>query len=142
MHCLSIRFAWIRIDVLKERYKDFTLISPIGGKIYPHISSDTLLTIGEPTGIVLMPVKIDFFNDLDSAQQVTFELSKKDYAGKIVRKEAVSRIINNKQVFLVYAELNNSDNQLPFGFIIPCSITLSSLKPLPYFFQVMKSILS
>ncbi len=130
------------LEVLKERFKDFTLISPISGKIYPNISSDTLLTIGEPTGIVLMPVKINYFNDLDSAQQVTFELPKNDYAfGKIVRKEAVSRIINNKQVFLVYAELNNSDNRLPFGFIIPCSITLSSLKPLPYFFQMIKSIL-
>jgi len=130
------------LQVLKERFKDFTLISPISGKIYPNISSDTLLTIGEPTGIVLMPVKINYFDDLDLTQRVTFELPNNDYAfGEIVRKEAVSRIINHEQVFLVYAELNNSDSRLPFGFIIPCSITLSSLKPLPYLFQMIKSIL-
>lgn len=131
------------IQVIEEKSKYFTLICPIAGKIYQSISSDTLLTVGDTTCIVLIPISMKYFADVESTQPVNFEFpNNKKASGKIIRKEAISRVLNNEQVFLVYAEMEDFGNQAPIGFIFPCSITIKSLKPLPYFFQVMKSILS
>lgn len=137
----DIKAIETEIQVLMERNRDFTLNSPLNGMIYSKLASDTLLTIGDTSGIVIMPIKMDYYADLNLTLPVQIEFpDSKKTSGKIIRKEEISRVLNNKQVFLVYAEMETS-NQVPFGFILPCSITIKSLKPIPYIFEVMKSIL-
>ncbi len=130
-----------QISNLKARISKFVLISPITGMI-PRISEgDTILTVVDTTKyLVFMPVrwKERSYCTLNSLVNLTVPNGNGNLEARIINIGKEINSLNGEQVFIVLAEMIQSDKNLLPGLIVDCSIQSDPLNPIDYIGRVFK----
>jgi hypothetical protein len=130
------------IKVLQERQQQFTLLSPIDGRINRILSNDTLLIVSDTASVLIMPLKLQYFPEVEVGSAV--ELSANNGAppirGQISRIDRNATVLNGEQVLSAVATLDESKTDLPSNIIVSCSIMTQKLTPGEYILRFIKSI--
>ena len=129
------------IDVLEEKMINHTICSPIGGRIYHFISSDTLCIVGDSSYVAVILVEAKNFLEVSTGQRVDLKLTGfgDTPSGRVVRIEERFRNINGEQIFAVIAELKSSGGKLPINSITPCTIRGKPKSPMEYVLRMFTS---
>ncbi|MFO7888867.1 MAG: hypothetical protein R6V04_00850 [bacterium] len=139
----EIKFYHKQLSILKDKKKDYNLISPIEGNVNRFFNSDTLLLIQDlSTMIICFPCKLYHYHDVKIGQKVLFfspGLSLKHYA-KIVRKDSAVKLYNNQQTMYAYAEINKPNIVIYPGMIVKCKIFCGNINILEYIKRIFHSV--
>ena len=137
----QIRSLENEIKVLEEKIINHTICSPIGGRIYRFISSDTLCIVGDSSYVAVILVEAKNFLEVSTGQRVDLKLSGfgNKPSGRVVRIEERFRNINGEQIFVVIAELESSGIKLPINCITPCTIRGKPKSPMEYVLRMFTS---
>lgn len=109
-----------RLEVLRNRKNDLTIISPISGYISDIYSPDTLLAVVNESEVVLhLPVKLEDLELLKNDQSVRLKFSdgEEDFTGRVVSISRQVKFIDNQQVVFVSIELKNEEGRLIPGMV-------------------------
>lgn len=132
------------INMLQDRLKKFTLLSPMDGRLLTVFSSDTLLIVGDTLSAVIMPVSIKYHSSLQNAQsfKVDFSLrpSINEVQGRIIQISNIISYINNNEVLFVTGILDKPLNSLPINMVLPCTIEVEELILRQHIFRFLNSI--
>lgn len=121
-----------QIDALKKellvyqaRQRDFTLTSPISGRIIETFSADTLLLV-ESRGkrAVLFPVPVEQQNRLSDIEEITLRPAnyRQTLPARLVRKGQLVKRINGRSVVLLTAALDETPLNLNTGLMARVNI--------------------
>lgn len=112
------------LATLKNRINRSYLISPVSGDLHLEIANDTLMTISDTMRVVILPVPIEYFNEITIGQKVSVREPYNGVTlyGKVIRVEKIFRFIARKQVFLATTLLEESDSGLPVNMIVSARI--------------------
>jgi hypothetical protein len=131
-----------RLDFLKNRRNDLTIISPISGYMANAFSPDTLLTLINDNEVILnTPVKIEDLAFLRDNQNIELKLNdfEKEYSGLIVSIPREVKFLNNQQVVFVSIKLENNDRKLLPGMIKEGFLRIKEISLLEYFGRILNT---
>jgi hypothetical protein len=119
------------IEVLRERLRSFTIISPFTGRLSRVRASDTLLVVSDTTSYVaLLPVRWSAYPYLAPAQDVTIEprgLSG-SARGRLASLGRESQYVDGKPVLVAAALVTASATDLVPGMVVRWTV---SCEPVP-----------
>lgn len=131
-----------RLDFLKNRRNDLTIISPISGYIENVFSPDTLLTLINDKEVVLnIPVKLEDLEFLKKEQSVKLGLNdfEKEYSGTIVSIPREVKFLNNQQVVFISIKMDNNDGKLLPGMIKEGFLRIKEITLFEYFGRLLST---
>jgi hypothetical protein len=112
------------LETLKNRINHLYLVSPVCGDLHLEIANDTLMIVSDTMRVVILPVPIEYFNEISVGQRVSVRepYNGDTLFGKVIRVEKIFRIVARQQVFLVTTLLENAGSGLPVNLIVSASI--------------------
>lgn len=131
-----------RLDFLKNRKKDLTIISPISGYKVNAFSPDTLLALINDNEVILnTPVKIEDIEFLKKNQNVKLKLNdfEKEYSGLIVSIPREVKFLNNQQVVFILIKIENGDGRLLPGMVKEGFLRIKEISLFEYFGRILNT---
>ena len=131
------------IDALSNKYKQYTITSPLSGTVFEISSADTLLIIGDTTSyLVMMPLQVKNRKYISSRQDVKVDIEGLDMSlyGRIVKCGNVVHVLRGNQVFIAIARLSTVNSDLLPGMFGKCSVICEPLRPREYLMRQVKSL--
>lgn len=124
-----------KLNFLKNRKSELTIISPISGYVSNIFSQDTLMTLINDREIILhAPVKISDLEFLKKGETVKLQLNdfEKAYSGLIILINKEVKILNNQQVVFISIKLDNKDGELLPGMVLESLIQVKEISLFEY----------
>ncbi len=128
--------------LLKNRLKDFVLVSPISGDIIKQSSRDTLLLVNDLSQLILTaPIRYENIHHLSEGQQVRIELKNisEELTGKLVSVSREVKNLNGVQVLYSRILLDSSNATLVPGLLVGGEIILPNVSIKEYLFSLFES---
>jgi hypothetical protein len=119
-----------RLDFLKSKESQLSIISPIEGRVISSFSPDTLFNVTNFNQVVLhIPVKLIDLTDFYEGQNIpiSFSNNREVMKGKILSIDKEVKMINNQQVVFLSLILDNPASFLLPGMVIETSMTLGKI---------------
>lgn len=137
----QVNAARKRLNFIKERESQLTIVSPISGKVVSSFSPDTLLTIVDVNNVVLhAPVKVDHYTEFKVGQSVhaQFEQFHQSLVGEVISIDKEVKIINGSQTVFISLLFANTSNQMLPGMLLKNKLFIKEIT----LFQYMKRMIT
>jgi len=131
------------IDILNSRLNEYTILSPVRGIVYHMFSGDTLVIIGDTTEYVLhIPIPWRDRNRVFASQNVKLTVPDVDEINEasILKLDKKVYPLNNDQMFLGVATVENRNGRLMSGLPVACSIECDKVLLKDYLNEVFSNI--
>jgi hypothetical protein len=120
----------LRLDFLKKREAQLSILAPINGITVYTLSPDTLLNIVNSRQLILqMPIRAIDIIEFKVGQKIPISFSGLDYEvfGTVASIDKEVKFLNRQQIVLVSVLIENSSNQFLPGMIIENSLNLRKI---------------
>jgi multidrug efflux pump subunit AcrA (membrane-fusion protein) len=131
------------IKILQERINQYTLVSPINGRIFHVFSYDTLFLLGDTSMVAIIPVNSTYYHEVFKEQNVIVDLGNLSNIlteGKIIKIDNRITLVDGKQVFTVIAQIENYPEDCPVNLIVGCTIIGKKVLLINYIIKFFQSI--
>lgn len=131
-----------KLDFIKTRKEQLTIISPISGTIVSSFSTDTLLVVSDTEKIILhAPVKLDQTNEFKVGQVLPIKLEQFDnhFSGTIVAIDKIVRIISGEQTISLSILIDNKAKQILPGMLVQNKLKLREITLWQYFKRMLNA---
>lgn len=138
----QIKSIETRLNVLKKRKNNLTIVSPITGYISDTFSPDTLLVlVNDRETILRVPIKIEDIDLLRNHKTVKigFADSDTEYEGGIISISREVKFVDNQQVVFVSILVKNNDGKLMSGMVKETFIKLNEISLFKYLSRIVSS---
>jgi hypothetical protein len=133
------------LAVLKRRFEEFTLTSPISGVVNRKTNSDTLMTISDVSEFILInPVKVNDKKFIsDSAIIDIYAVGKRqNVKAYVIEIDNSVKIVNGIQVVTVTSVINGKGADIIPNLIVDCYIHTGKLSPFDYLVRVWQRMVN
>jgi len=112
------------LETLKNRLRLSYMVSPVEGHLSLEVANDTLLIVSDSIRLAIIPVPVEYYNDITTGQYVSVQLPYQGIKlrGQVIRTEKEFRAIAGQQVFLVTALLERGTDTIPVNLVTAASI--------------------
>ena len=140
------------IETLLERYKNYTLISPLSGIVLDIIAdiseidtNGTFVHISDTSSYVaIIPLQLNVLKFVSPQQEVEFELlgSNSTLHGRILKLGNVVSIIENDQIIIATAIIDAQNEELIPGTMAKCKIICEPVTLLEYLSRAINIVIN
>ena len=131
------------ISVLRKMLSMLAVVSPVDGVVFRIASGDTLLSIADTTGyVVLIPVGLKDVGKIKSGGVVEVLANGVYYPGRIERIERVVRVFKGRQMFIAVARFRALKGRFFAGEILNYRIRCGRTNLYSYIGNFFKTILN
>lgn len=132
------------IKLIKNKIQKFTLTTPIDGRLHQVFAEDTIVYIGSSEYIAIIPINVLSISDIKVGQKIdiVFDAANKKITGTLLTINKVVRFLNNEQIFIATANLNNISHDIPINLIVECNIITENKTGFRHMVNFINSILN
>lgn len=137
----QIKAARTRINYLRGKENEYTVIAPFSGSLIPSFSPDTLLYASDRSDVVLhIPLSLNDINGINENSSITVSFPEFNFkaAGKVLNIDKEVKMIERRQAVFISVLLPNTQNRLLQGMVLKCEIELQTVSLLTYLYETAK----
>ena len=139
------------IDTLLEQYNDYTLLSPISGRVLDPVSGNVLdpaidppiVKVGDISSYsVIIPIQLKIRKYIELRQKIEIRMadSKISHYAEIIKIGNTVHIMIGDQYVMVIGQLNPNGEDILTGTITRCSVVCDPITLREYFFRKVNTL--
>jgi hypothetical protein len=138
----QVNSARTYLNFLKQKEVQFTLLSPLHGKIVSSFSSDTLLNVIDYSSVVLHePVKLSDLIEIKEGDKIQISFTDMDAPlyGYVASIGQEVKFVNSQQIVYITLILDNPDTRFLPGMVIENSLSTRKTTILNYIIHLLRN---